>query len=76
MKKISLLVTLIFLTSSTLYAAKPCHKLGGLVKVSEYEECMKNPEEYKNAMERFSESKKNFDENNKSLWDMFKNRKK
>ena len=76
MKKISLLVTLIFLMTNTLYAAKPCYQFGGLAKVAEYEECMKNPEEYKSVMAKLGERKKNFDEKNKTIWDMFKNRNK
>ena len=79
MKKISLLITLIFFTSSVLYAAKPCHKMGGLVKVSNYEECMKNPDTYKekaSVIDKLNEKKKNFDDNNKTIWDMIKNKKK
>ena len=81
MKVISLVITLIILTSGTLYAAKPCTTLGGLMKVSNYEECMKDPtnaavnEKNKNSLSKINERKKNFDKNNKTLVDVFKNKK-
>ena len=81
MKIISLVITLIILTSGTLYAAKPCTSLGGLVKVSNYEECMKDPtnaavnKKNKNSLSKINERKKNFDKNNKTLVDVFKNKK-
>tara|TARA_B110000305_G_C19208823_1_gene524813 strand:+ start:582 stop:830 length:249 start_codon:yes stop_codon:yes gene_type:complete len=82
MKVISLVITLIILSSGSLYAAKPCTSLGGLLKVSNYEECMKDPAnatvagKNKNSLSKINEKKKNFDKNNKTLVDMFKNTKK
>jgi hypothetical protein len=75
MKKI--LVTLVFIlfTSNTLYAAKPCTKAGGLLKVSDYEECMKDPnrntkDKTLSKLKALGEKKKKFDDENKTLVDM------
>ena len=48
-KKITLTTILFCFGFSTLQAVEPCTELFGTIRVKNYEECMKNPEQYKKA---------------------------